>query len=266
MPSCFGRHPELYRLSPLYHERHLDVYMVIAGHNCRRENERASAALQCDAFSAQLLQSLPNKYYALSPANFADSFSRYLGAPIYSVLKGKLQNKPIPCSWNGVRGRATRRCGPFGHELELATISDNSHWRESTAIEKAIYESMKFAGIQVTRQDNLTFRGLVPPTAADGDRELERAPLVPDIKATLSYDGGKTPEQDFIFDVKTARRSASTDYKCREAYDTPHGVVDKRAAAVPKEYMQKARRTGSMQAEPQDQTPRIQARRWMSWI
>ena len=82
---------------------------------------------------------------------------------------------------------------------------------------------MKYAGIQVTRQDNLTFRGLVPPTAADGVRMAERAPLVPDIKASLSYDEGKTPEQDFIFDVKTTRRSASTDYNCRDAYDTPHG-------------------------------------------
>ena len=173
---------------------------------------------------------------------FADSLSRFLGTPIYSILKGKLEGKPIPCSWNGVRGRGTRRCDSYGHEIELATISDNSHWRESTAIEKAIYESMMFAGMQVSRQDNLTFRGLVPPTAADGDRMAERAPLVPDLKASISYDEGKTPEQDFIFDVKTTRRSATTDYKCRDAYNTPHGVVDKRAAAVPGEYVQKAKK------------------------
>ena len=65
---------------------------------------------------------------------------------------------------------------------------------------------------------------------------------MPDIKASLSYDDGKTPEQDFIFDVKTTRRSASTHYKCKDAYHNPHGAVDKRAAAVPKEYVMKARK------------------------
>ena len=62
------------------------------------------------------------------------------------------------------------------------------------------------------------------------------------IYASISYDEGKTLEQDFIFDVKTTRRSASTDYNCREVYDTPHGAVDRRAAAVQKEYVVKARK------------------------
>ena len=166
-----------------------EMLQLIHGRNWAQTvpgDERASAALQCDSFSSQLLQALPNKYYYLSPAYFADSFSRFLGTPIYSILKDNLKDKPIPCSWNGMRGRATRRCDSFGHEIELATIADNSHWRESTAIEKAIYESMRYAGIQVSRQDNLTFRGLVPPTVADGARMVERAPLVPDIKASLS--------------------------------------------------------------------------------
>jgi hypothetical protein len=210
---------------------------------------RANAGLQCDAFSAQLLQALPNKYYCLSPSDFADSLSRYLGAPIYSLMKEKLVGQPIPCSWNGVRGRGVRRCDAHGHELELATISDNSHWRESTAIEKAIYDSMRYAGLEVKRQDNLTFRGLVGATAADGARPQERAPLVPDLRAELSYDGGKTPAQEYIFDVKTLRLSGSTEgYKVRESYEEPHGAVDRRAASVPKEYLQKARKADAEHA------------------
>ena len=210
---------------------------------------RANAGLQCDAFSAQLLQALPNKYYCLSPTDFADSLSRFLGAPIYSLMKEKLVGQPIPCSWNGVRGRGVRRCDAHGHELELATVSDNSHWRESTAIEKAIYDSMRYAGLEVKRQDNLTFRGLVGATAADGARPQERAPLVPDLRAELSYDGGNTPAQEYIFDVKTLRLSGSTEgYKVRESYEEPHGAVDRRAASVPKEYLQKARKADAEHA------------------
>ena len=59
-----------------------EMIQLIHGQNWAQTvpgDERVSAALQCDAFSAQLLQALPNKYYSLSPAHFADSLSRFLG-------------------------------------------------------------------------------------------------------------------------------------------------------------------------------------------
>ena len=41
---------------------------------------------------------LPNKHYYLDPTEFSDILSRYLGAPLPSIIRRGLQGLRMPCN------------------------------------------------------------------------------------------------------------------------------------------------------------------------
>ena len=200
---------------------------------------RANAFTQCDAFSGQICLALPNKHYYLSPTDFADSLARYLGVALPSIVEGGLVGLQMPCSYlNGERRGRRRVCDAHGHQMELATLPDNVNVIESTTIEKAIHNTLRYAGIDARWQDRLMFK-----------RGAECRPaIIPDITAKLAYGSG--PRLEYLYKVKTVRLSGDTlGYKVRASYSKQHGAMDARASVIPADYLAKARRADAEAAQ-----------------
>ena len=122
-------------------------------------------------------------------------------------------------------------CDAHGHQMELACLPDNVVKTESTTIEKAIHGTLRYAGFDARWQDRLLFKTAAPDGPA----------IVPDITARMAVGDG--PQLEYLMDVKTVRLSGDTlGYKVRASYNKQHGAMDARAAAIPAEYLAKARR------------------------
>ena len=213
-----------------------------------RMDTRRQAWMAVDRLSSQWVTAWPTATQQLTPPEFREVFTTYLGrdSPAVRHLAGRI----IPCS------RGDRTSDPGGLQLGLATLADGDSF---TALHDAVawelWAIMEGAAVRVQQEPTAIFQHLIPPNVLLGrDNQGRRKPpgIVPDAMATVELPRAETargrPQQrgqesarPHLMDVKTIH-GGGTLYSSARARDEQSGAVAERAHQVAPEYRAHARR------------------------